>query len=117
MAHRRIDEADAAAAKGRTRTARECYLPAAVLLGIAYHPLFGTPVDPRLLDAFRLQMQVFDRGTALGPSPGEAVDVPYENTTLPAWFLRAPGHEQEVRPTVLVGGGWDSTLVENYFGV
>jgi pimeloyl-ACP methyl ester carboxylesterase len=117
MAHRRIDEGDAASAKGHSTTARDCYIRAASLLGIGYHPLFGTPVDPRLVDAFHLQMDLFEKAILLGPPVGAKLDVPYEGTTLPAYFLRAPGREQEVRPVVLVGGGWDSTVVENYLGL
>src|SRR5215207_6443480 len=50
FAGRRIEEGDAAAAKGHSATARDCYLRAPALLGIAYHPLYGKPVDPRLVD-------------------------------------------------------------------
>jgi alpha-beta hydrolase superfamily lysophospholipase len=117
LARRRIDEGDAAAAKGHRATARDCYARAAVFLGIAYHALYGTPVDARLTDAFHLQMQTFDNAMQLLEPPAEAIHVPYENTTLPAYFLRAPGHEHEVRPVVLVGGGWDSTVAENHFGI
>jgi len=117
FAKRRIDEGDAALAKGHEVTARECYLRAAMLLGLGYHPLFGKPVDPRLLAAFRLMMATFDKAMATGKHPGEKIHVRYEGTTLPAYFLRAEGYEDAVRPTILVGGGWDSTVVENYFGV
>ena len=43
--------------------------------------------------------------------------MPYEDTTLPAYLIHAPGYEYDVRPTILVGGGWDSTMIENYFGI
>jgi alpha-beta hydrolase superfamily lysophospholipase len=117
LARRRIEEGDAAAANGHRVSALDCYLRAASLLGMAYHPLYGTPVDPRLFDAFHLQMDTFDRVMTLLDPPGEKLDVPYEHTTLPAYFLRAPGHANEVRPVVIVGGGWDSTVVENYLGI
>lgn len=117
FARRRIDEGDAALAKGHVATARECWLRGAALLGLAYHPLYGTPVDPRLLAASRLQMTLFDKAVALGPHPAQKVRVPYGDTTLPAYLLRAEGYESDVRPTILVGGGWDSTLVDNYFGI
>jgi alpha-beta hydrolase superfamily lysophospholipase len=117
LAHRRIDEGDAAAAKGHHATACDCYLRAASLLAVAYHPLYGTPVDSRLASAFHLQMDTFDRAVPLFDPPAEKVDVPYENTKLPAYFLRAPGHEKDVRPVILVGGGWDSTVVENLLGI
>src|SRR5262245_34518746 len=103
MAHRRIAEGDEAAAKGRSATARDCYQHAASFLGMAYHPLYGQPVDPRLVDAFHLQMDTFAKAVALGAPAGEPVAVPYEGTTLPAYFFRAPGHERDVRPVILIG--------------
>jgi hypothetical protein len=69
MAHRRIDEGDAAARKGHKATARDCSIRAASLLGVAYHPLYGTPVDPRLADAFHLQTDLFEKAIQLG-APG-----------------------------------------------
>jgi hypothetical protein len=117
LAHRRIEEGDAAAAKGHRTSARDCYLRAAGLLGVAYHPLYGTPVDGRLVGAFHVQMDTFAKATALADPPGEEVSVLYEGTMLPACFLRAPSHEHNVRPVILVGGGWDSTMVENYLGI
>lgn len=116
-ARRRIEEGDAASKKGHLSTALDCYLRAASFLGIAYHPIYGTPVDPRLVDAFHLQMDTFDRAMALHDPPGQKLAIPYENTTLPGYFLRAPGHANEVRPVVIVGGGWDSTYAENYVGI
>jgi pimeloyl-ACP methyl ester carboxylesterase len=117
LARRRIEEGDAAAAQGRPATARDCYLRAALFLGLGYHPLYGTPVDPRLTEAFHLQMETFDKAVALDRPLGEKVDVPYEGTRLPAYFFRGLGHEDEVRPVILVGGGWDSTVTENYLGI
>jgi alpha-beta hydrolase superfamily lysophospholipase len=117
FAHHRIDEGDAAAAEGHKATARDCYLRGALLLALAYHPIYGTPVDARLVDAFKLQMATFDKFVALRDVPGETIDVPYEGTKLPAYFIRADGHEHDVRPVILVGGGWDSTVVENHIGL
>jgi alpha-beta hydrolase superfamily lysophospholipase len=114
---RRIQEGDAAAAKGNRATAHDCYLRAAGFLGIAYHPLYGTPVDPRLVDAFHLQMDTFDRAMGMLDARAERIGVPYDNTALPAYFVRAPGHERDVRPVILVGGGWDATVAENYLGI
>jgi len=115
-ARERIEEGDAAAAAGHIQTAYDCYMRASLWLAFSYHPLYGTPVDPRLVDAFHLQMQTFEKALRLGVVRAEPVDIPYEGTTIPAWFLRAPGHEDERRPVVLVGGGWDSTMTENHFG-
>jgi pimeloyl-ACP methyl ester carboxylesterase len=117
FARRRIEEGDAASAKGHDATARDCYIRAASYLAVAVHVLYGTPVDPRLVDAFQLQMETFDKAVALGPFPAEKLHIPYEGTTIPGYFMRATGYENEVRPTILVGGGWDSTMVENYLGI
>jgi alpha-beta hydrolase superfamily lysophospholipase len=117
FAQRRIDEGDAAAAGGRHATACDCYGRAAAMLGIAYHPIYGTPVDPRLTDAFHLQMATFAKMLANAPFPSQPVTVPYEGTTEPAYLLQAPAHPDEPRPTIIVGGGWDSTMVENHFGI
>ena len=62
-------------------------------------------------------MDTFAKAMALERPAGEPVDVPYEGTTIPAWFLRTPLAPDEVRPTILVGGGWDSTMVENHLGM
>lgn len=112
----RIEEGDAAAVAGHTETAYDCYMRASLWLAMSYHPLYGTPVDPRLAEAFHLQMETFEKALRLGVVRAEPVDIPYEGTKLPAWFIRAPGHEEERRPVVLVGGGWDSTMTENHFG-
>jgi alpha-beta hydrolase superfamily lysophospholipase len=117
LARRRIEEGEAASARGLRASAYDCWLRAACLLGMSYHPLYGTPVDARLVDAFHLQMDTFARAMALLDPPGEKLGIPYEDTTLPGYFVRAPGHANEVRPVVIVGGGWDSTYVENYIGI
>jgi alpha-beta hydrolase superfamily lysophospholipase len=117
LAHRRIEEGDAAVTKGHRATAHDCYLRAAALLGVAYRPLYGTPIDDRLVEAFHLQMDTFRRALELLEPPGEAIHVAYEDTTMPAYLLRAQGHESDVRPAILVGGGWESTMVENYLGI
>jgi pimeloyl-ACP methyl ester carboxylesterase len=117
MAEARIEEGDAAVARGRSATAYDCYLRAAAFLGVGYHPLYGSPVDPRLVDAFHLQMETFEKALRVGVVRAEPVDVPYEETKVPAWFLRAPGRADERGPVILVGGGWDSTMVDNFIGM
>jgi pimeloyl-ACP methyl ester carboxylesterase len=117
IARARIAEGDAAAKAGHLDTAYDCYLRAALFLGIGYHPIYGTPVDPRLVDAFHLQIETFEKALRLGVVRAEPVDVPYEDTRIPAWLVRAVGHEDEPRPCILVGGGWDSTMVENFLGI
>src|SRR2546421_8782490 len=61
IASARIEEGDAAASNGHPATAYDCYLRAAAFLGVGYHVLYGTPVDPRLVDAFHLQTATFEK--------------------------------------------------------
>jgi pimeloyl-ACP methyl ester carboxylesterase len=116
-AEARITEGDVAEKAGHAETAYDCYLRASLFCAVGIHPLYGTPVDPRLVDTFHLGMDTFERALRLGVVRAEPVDVPYEHTKIPAWLVRAPGHEDERRPTILVGGGWDSTMIENFLGI
>src|SRR5208282_5354160 len=58
-----------ALAAGRQSTARASFLKASCAYGASYHPLYGEPVDPRLLAAFRQQMAAFAQAQALGDRP------------------------------------------------
>jgi hypothetical protein len=50
----------------------------------AYHPLYGEPVDPHLLNAFREQVETLDHGFALSDPLSETLRIPFERTSLPA---------------------------------
>ena len=57
------------------------------------------------------------------PRPPQAVTFPYEDTTLPGWWIPADvgtahptgGDPDGPRPTLLYNGGFDSTEEELYF--
>ena len=108
-------EADAALAQGHRSSASELYLRASAFYATSYHPLYGTPVDPRLLRAFRKQIALFDRGLGLLPEPVSPLRIPYEGTTLPGYLLPAAGREREKRPLVILTNGYDATVTELYF--
>jgi hypothetical protein len=77
-------------------------LHASCYYAIAYHPLYGTPVDPRLTAAFREQIGAFDKAMALRDPPVERLEVPYEQTTMPAYMIRAVGYGQRHQARSLV---------------
>lgn len=81
----------------------------------AYHPLYGAPVDPRLVSAFQKQIAAFDAGLALLPRPVAPLRIPFEGTTLPGYFLPATGAEDATRPLVIFTNGYDATVTEMYF--
>lgn len=108
-------EAADAQARGHRSTARDLYLRASCFYALSYHPLYGEPVDPRLLSAFDKQVEAFDSGLALGDVPVTPSRIPFENTTLPAYLIPAVGRETERRPLVILNNGYDATITDMYF--
>ena len=100
---------------GIADSARRLYQQAAVCYATSYHPLFGAPVDQRLVRAFRTQIETANKGLSLLPVPVKPLRIPYEGTTLPAYLLPATGRENERRPLVILTDGYDSTVTELYF--
>jgi alpha-beta hydrolase superfamily lysophospholipase len=109
-------EADAALTKGRRSSARELFLRASCAYAASFHPIYGEPVDPRLLTAFRKQIDVFDKGLALSEPPVESFRIPFEGSLLPAYLVPAAGHASEVRPLLILTNGYDATVTDMYFG-
>ncbi|MET0916898.1 MAG: alpha/beta fold hydrolase [Burkholderiales bacterium] len=108
-------QADEALANGHESSARALMLRASCFHAASYHPLYGEPVDPRLLGSFRRQSQLFDRALALGPSPALPLRIPFEGATLPGYLLPAEGKAHERRPLLILTNGYDGTLTDMYF--
>ena len=108
-------EAAAAVAAGRQVSARELFLRASCFYATSYHPLYGEPVDPRLIAAFRKQVDALGRGLALADPPARPLRIPFEDTTLPACLVPAAGHADEVRPLLILTNGYDATITDMYF--
>ena len=80
--------ADESARAGHTTSASDAYLRASSYYRAAYLPLYGSPVDPRLVEAFDKETEAFQKAAALMTSPVEPVEIPYEGTTLPGYFCQ-----------------------------
>jgi pimeloyl-ACP methyl ester carboxylesterase len=102
------------AASGHRTSARDAFLRASEYYMLAFHPLFGSPVDPRLADAFAKQRASFEAAVALLDLPGEPLAVPLDGATIPGWFFRA--HEGRA-PLVVATNGYDMGLPELFLGV
>ena len=76
------------ASAGHAVSARDAYLRASSYYRTAYLPLYGSPVDPRLVEAFDKETTVFQKAAALMRSPVEPVEIPYEGATLPGYFCQ-----------------------------
>ena len=107
--------ADALLAKGRMTSARETYLRASVFYASSFRPLYGAPVDPRLLSAFRKEVAAFDKALSLGEAPTAPMAIPFGEISLPGYFIPAEGERNEVRPLIIFTNGYDGTIVDTYF--
>ncbi len=107
--------ADALLAKGRMTSARETYLRASVFYASSFRPLYGAPVDPRLLSAFRKEVAAFDSALSLGEAPTAPMAIPFGEISLPGYFIPAEGRKNEVRPLIIFTNGYDGTIVDTYF--
>lgn len=114
-ADRLMEEAHAALAQGHLDSAHEAFLQAACFYGTAYHPLFGEPVDARLLAGERRQIQAFELGLALGDGGVARLHIPFEYTPLPAYLVPARGRTQERRPLIVFTNGCDGSITDLYF--
>lgn len=108
-------EAKETESRGLRASARELFLRASAFYAASYHPLYGAPVDPRLLAAFRRQIELFNNGLALSFTPIEPMRIPFEGTSMPAYFIPALGQEHEVRPLIILTNGYDATVTDMYF--
>jgi pimeloyl-ACP methyl ester carboxylesterase len=105
--------ADESARAGYVVSAREAYLRASSYYRAAYLPLYGSPVDPRLVEAFAKETDAFQKAAAFMAPPVEPVEMPFEGTTLPGYFCRVDDTGQ-IRPTLICTNGYDSTINEMY---
>lgn len=70
------------------------------------------PVDPRVTLGYQREAQAFVHAAALFTPALHGLEIPFENTTLPAWFYSAgPGP----RPLLICVNGYDETLHTMHF--
>jgi len=102
-------------AKGRQAVARDLFLKASECYATAKHPIFGFPVDPGLVEAFRKQTAAFDQAMALSKKPVTPMRIPFEKGSLPAYFIPAVDYPDSVRPLLILTNGYDGTVTDMYF--
>jgi pimeloyl-ACP methyl ester carboxylesterase len=113
-AARLAGQADASAAAGQIASARSGFFRASNYFRTAGLFAMGSPVDPRLTEAHRREVESFRRGAALLDVPPEIIQIPYEDTSLPGYFFRTAA-DTTPRPTVILTNGYDGTAEELYF--
>lgn len=111
---------------GAQVSAESAWLRASNYYRTAEFFLHGNPEDPRIYQTSSSAVQAFAKVATGDPTvPGSVVShinitpvsIPYEATTLPGWWLTPQGVSEasNLRPTLIITGGFDSTAEELYF--
>jgi pimeloyl-ACP methyl ester carboxylesterase len=113
-ANRLLSMAEQEDAAGHAESARLAYWRASSYFRNAGTMMLGAPLDRRAVEANLRQTEAFRRGGALLPIAPQEVEIPYSDSTLPAYVFRSGG-DLGARPLVILIGGYDSTAEELYF--
>ena len=95
-------------------SAREAYLRASNYYRTAEFFIHQDPDDPRILELSSKSCECFQKAGELFQPKFEVLEIPYENTTLPAYFIKVDDSSQP-RPTIVLHTGYDGTGEEMYF--
>lgn len=114
IADRLYEEGTHFEADGHLISAREAYLRASNYYRAAMFFLYTTPVDEQIYGTLKKHTLSFSKAARLFNPPFEAVNIPFENATLPGYFYRSD-NSGDRRPTIIWNGGYDSTNQEAYF--
>ena len=101
--------ATSSAAANKRQSAASAYLRAANYLAVAVTAVDGLKSQDPLLPTFREHRDAWDGFVENSPCPVEAVDIPYEGTTLPGFFFSA-GIGTAARPTLIMINGSDGAI-------
>ena len=107
-AERLAADAEKAEDAGRLVSARGAYLRAANYYSTGLYLITHSSAPERHLEIWRRQRACWDKFVDLAAVPGERLQLPYQDTTLPAYFFRAPDAAPgERRPLVVLNNGSD----------
>jgi pimeloyl-ACP methyl ester carboxylesterase len=113
MGNKLVVAAEQSLKDGHVVSARERYLRAASYFDQALFFVLGTSTPSAEKDVYLAMNAAWTAAAGLFEPVFEKVAIPYENTTLPGWFLRAPGAKGR-RPTLIVNNGSDAQNVDTY---
>jgi len=117
LAQRTKTIAEQAEVGGHSESARCAYLRAANYYRTAEFFLRDDPLnDPRLLPTWEDGVRCFRRALALSSTPSRRAAIPYGHGQLEGYYFPG-GEDDQLRPTLLAHGGFDSTVEEMYFAV
>lgn len=98
-----------------TVTLRNVYFRASHYFFVADFFLHGNKNDPRMIKYYELWRRYFDKANALLEVPGKHYNIDADGFTMPAIIFRAAKASAEnPRPTLIIGGGFESNMEETY---
>lgn len=109
LGRRLVAQADASAAAGHRISAGSAYLRAANYLSQAFDGLDGLADEGDRLPIFSEHRAAWEGFVDHGPFAARRLQIPYEQTTLPGWYLR-PQVSAETGPTLVVVNGSDGSV-------
>jgi len=107
-----VVQAEAAEKAGHTRTAGQLWYRAVDYLSIAERMLSRS--NPDRVPTYRRMLELAEKAFATHSPRVARVEIPYEGTTLPAYFSAAPATEHGPAPVVVLVNGLDSTKEHMY---
>lgn len=105
--------ADSELAAGRKASARSAYLRAASYYDLCLFFILGTRARASEAAAYARMQRAWNRAAQLFDPPFERVQIPYQGSWLPGYFLR-PDRSGRPRPTVILNNGSDAQNVDLY---
>ena len=107
-----VGQAEEAEKAGHVRTAGQLYFRAANYLSQAERMLSKS--DPDRVPTYKRVLDLTQKSFDLRDRRITRVAIPYENTTLPAYFSAAPATDQGPAPVIVLVNGLDSTKEHQY---
>jgi len=108
-------KADDCLANGHKVSARDAYLRASEYYRSADFYLHDNPSNPVILELWDRMFTCFENARKLSIPSFELVQIPYERTTVPAYFCPAVNSSKRA-PTLIIHQGFDGTIQELYLG-
>jgi dienelactone hydrolase len=107
-----VGQAEDAEKAGHTRTAGQLYFRASNYLAQAERMLAHS--DPNRVPTYKRLLELAQKAFDLHSPRVSRVEIPYEGTTLPAYFSQAPAADDGPVPVVVLVNGLDSTKEHMY---
>jgi len=107
--------ADDCLSSGHEISAHQAYLRASSYYRTAEFFLHENPDDQRIIETWQYSVDCFLKAAKYFSSNSfEAIEIPYEGTTIPAYFYKTPLSSTSPRPTLVAHTGFDGTQEELY---